>query len=32
MTQYAMQAAIDEYTIEYLKHALFVGGEKELVT
>lgn len=31
MTQYAMQGEMDEYTIEYLKHALFVGGERELV-
>jgi len=31
MTQYAMQGEIDEYTVKYLKHALFDEGEHELV-
>ncbi len=31
MTQYAMQGEMDAYTVEYIKHALFVGGEKELI-
>ena len=30
-TQYAMQGAMDEYTIRYIKHALFDRGEFELV-
>jgi len=29
-TQFAMQGEMDEYTIRYLKYALFEGGEKEL--
>ncbi|MDP2815890.1 MAG: LD-carboxypeptidase [Rectinemataceae bacterium] len=31
MTQYAMQGALDEYTVRYLKRALFETGECELV-
>lgn len=31
-TQFAMQGNMDEYTVNYLSHALFVGGEKELVS
>lgn len=30
-TQYAMQGEMDEYTIKYIKHALFETGEFELV-
>jgi len=30
-TQYAMQGAMDEYTVKYLKHALFEEGEFELL-
>ncbi len=30
-TQYAMQGEMDEYTVKYLKHALFEEGEFELV-
>lgn len=30
MTQYAMQGSMDDYTIRYLKHALFKSGEIEL--
>jgi muramoyltetrapeptide carboxypeptidase LdcA involved in peptidoglycan recycling len=30
-TQYAMQGEMDEYTVTYLKHALFAEGEIELV-
>ena len=30
MTQYAMQGAMDDYSIQYLKHALFNEGELEL--
>lgn len=30
LTQYAMQGAMDDFTIRYLKHALFEGGEIEL--
>lgn len=30
-TQYAMQGEMDEYTIKYIKHALFDSGEFELV-
>ena len=30
MTQYAMQGAMDAYTVDYLKHALFAGGKKGL--
>lgn len=31
MTQYAMQGEMDEYTVEYLRHALFENNEKELI-
>lgn len=31
MTQYAMQGAMDEYTVRYIKHALFEGGEIEII-
>lgn len=31
MTQYAMQGAMDEYTVRYLKRALFETGEYEIV-
>ncbi len=30
-TQYAMQGSMDEYTVKYLRHALFDTGETELV-
>ena len=30
-TQYAMQGEMDEYTVRYIKHALFEEGEFELV-
>lgn len=30
-TQFAMQGAMDDYTVDYIKHALFETGEKELV-
>jgi muramoyltetrapeptide carboxypeptidase LdcA involved in peptidoglycan recycling len=30
-TQYAMQGVMDEYTVKYLKHALFEEGEFELL-
>lgn len=30
-TQYAMQGEMDEYTVNYLKHALFEEGDLELV-
>jgi muramoyltetrapeptide carboxypeptidase LdcA involved in peptidoglycan recycling len=30
-TQYAMQGEMDEYTVQYIKHALFDDGEFELV-
>jgi muramoyltetrapeptide carboxypeptidase LdcA involved in peptidoglycan recycling len=30
-TQYAMQGEMDEYTVRYLRHALFDEGEQELV-
>jgi muramoyltetrapeptide carboxypeptidase LdcA involved in peptidoglycan recycling len=30
-TQYAMQGAMDEYTVKYLNHALFETGEFELI-
>ncbi len=30
-TQFAMQGAMDDYTVEYIKHALFETGEKELI-
>jgi muramoyltetrapeptide carboxypeptidase LdcA involved in peptidoglycan recycling len=31
-TQYAMQGKMDEYTVKYIKHALFDEGEFELTT
>ncbi len=31
LTQFAMQGAMDEYTVRYLRHAFFTGGEVELV-
>lgn len=31
LTQFAMQGEMDEYTVKYLKHALFEEGEIELV-
>ena len=30
MTQFAMQGEMDDYTVKYLKHALFESGEVEL--
>ncbi len=30
-TQYAMQGRMDEFTVNYIRHALFDGGEIELV-
>jgi muramoyltetrapeptide carboxypeptidase LdcA involved in peptidoglycan recycling len=30
-TQFAMQGAMDDYTVKYIKHALFDGGEIELL-
>lgn len=30
-TQYAMQGEMDEYTVKYIKHALFEEGEFELI-
>ena len=30
LTQFAMQSRMDTYTVQYLKHALFRGGEQEL--
>lgn len=30
MTQYAMQGSMDDYTVQYLKYALFKSGEVEL--
>jgi len=30
MTQYAMQGEMDDYTVKYLKHAIFKSGEFEL--
>ncbi len=29
-TEFAMHGAMDEFTVKYLKHAMFVGGEIEL--
>jgi muramoyltetrapeptide carboxypeptidase LdcA involved in peptidoglycan recycling len=32
MTQLAMQSKMDDYTVEYMKHALFGDGEMEIIS